>query len=86
MRIQTKAQYVELAKALKAKGFSVDTPEDKSRLYDTVTAAGDCIKLSEEITYEGIYKNRLLAVMHELAAKAAYDEDEAPQPLDLSKM
>lgn len=84
MIIQTKAQYVELAKALMSKGFSVDTEEEKSRLYQTITAAGDCVKLSQEITYERIYKVRLIAVMHELSAKAAYDQAQEPSPLDLS--
>ena len=61
-------QYNDIAKALLAKGYTVDT------VYPALEAAGFQVTLKRK-TYEGIYVSRIIAIMHKT------DGDKAPLKL-----
>lgn len=64
MRPQSKADYVKLAKALLAKGFTVET------VYEVLEANDFSITLSETGEhFDNIYAARVIACMHELDRK-----------------
>lgn len=73
MKIQTKAQYVELAKALMSKGYTPET------VYEPLAKANYCVKIGGGPTFDGIYIARLIAVMHELSTV----NEDGPKPLEI---
>ena len=77
MKIYTKANYVHLTKALLKAGYTVDT------VFEALEATGFSAEVEGNL-YEGIYVNRVKAIMYEaLEAEAEAKPKAEVKPLQL---